>query len=181
MEAFIRSSTKINQPTLHWVADGRNMTDSIIGTVIWSAEGGVPSDYQYYNVPAKKTDFNIYGKWQQQMGNWFTSFVDLQWRQVNYWINGFDNNPSIILFNRYNFINPKAGITYIKGPMQAYFSFARATHEPNRDDFETGLTEQPVPETVNDFELGLNKKTPAFQLGYYRLLHAVQERTGTHR
>jgi iron complex outermembrane receptor protein len=142
------------------------------GTVIWSAEGGVPPDYEYYNVPAKKTDFNIYGKWQQQIGNWFTSFADLQWRQVNYWINGFDNNPSIILFNRYNFINPKAGITYTRGPVQAYFSFARATHEPNRDDYETGLTQQPVPETVNDFELGLNKKTPLFSwgiTGYYML------------
>ncbi len=54
-------------------------------------------------------------------GKWFTSFADLQWRQVNYWINGFDNNPSIILFNRYNFINPKAGITYTRGPYRLIF------------------------------------------------------------
>ena len=93
------------------------------GNVIWSAEGGIPTDYQYYNVPAKKTDFNIYGKWQQQIGNWFTSFADLQWRQVNYWINGFDNNPSIILFNRYNFINPKAGITLYEGSSPGLFFF----------------------------------------------------------
>src|SRR5450432_1281083 len=142
------------------------------GTVIWSAEGGVPPEYEYYNVPAKKTDFNIYGKWQQQIGERFTSFIDLQWRQVNYWINGFENNPSIIIFNRYNFFNPKAGISWNNGPVQAYFSFSRATHEPNRDDFETGMTEQPKPETVNDFELGLNKKTPVYNwgiTGYYML------------
>ena len=48
------------------------------GNVIWAAEGGVPPDYEYYNVPAKKTDFNVYTKWQQQLGKWFTSFVDLQ-------------------------------------------------------------------------------------------------------
>ncbi len=142
------------------------------GNVIWTAQGGVPPDYQYYNVPAKKTDFNIYTKWQQQLGERFSSFIDLQWRQVNYWINGFDNNPSIIIFNKYNFVNPKAGISWISGPLQAYFSFARATHEPNRDDFETGMTEQPKPETVNDFELGLTKRTPVFNWGitaYYML------------
>ncbi len=56
--------------------------------------------------------------------------------------------------------------------MQAYFSFSRATHEPNRDDFETGHTQQPKPETVNDFEIGLNKKTPVYNwgiTGYYML------------
>ena len=142
------------------------------GNVIWAEAGGVAPDYQYYNVPAKKTDFNIYAKWQQQLGERFSSFIDLQWRQVNYWINGFDNNPSIIIFNKYNFINPKAGVSWTSGPLQAYFSFARATHEPNRDDFETGMTQQPKPETVNDFELGLNKKTPLYNwgiTGYYML------------
>src|SRR5450432_567114 len=142
------------------------------GNVTWAADGGVAPDYEYYNVPAKKTDFNVYGKWQQQIGERFTSFIDLQWRQVNYWINGFENNPSIIIFNRYNFFNPKAGISWNNGPVQAYFSFSRATHEPNRDDFETGMTEQPKPETVNDFELGLNKKTPVYNwgiTGYYML------------
>jgi iron complex outermembrane recepter protein len=142
------------------------------GTVVWAAEGGVPSDYQYYNEPAKKTDFNIYAKWQQQIGKWFTSFADFQWRQVNYWIDGFDDNPSLVINNHYNFINPKAGVTFTKGALQAYFSFARATHEPNRDDYETGITHQPVPETVNDFELALSKKTSLYSwgiTGYYML------------
>jgi len=142
------------------------------GNITWTSAGGVQPDYEYYNVPAKKTDFNVYTKWQQQLGERFTSFVDLQWRQVNYWINGFDNNPSIIIFNRYNFFNPKTGISWNNGPMQAYFSFSRATHEPNRDDFETGNTQQPKPETVNDFEIGLNKKTPGYNwgiTGYYML------------
>jgi iron complex outermembrane receptor protein len=142
------------------------------GNVIWTAQGGVPPDYEYYNVPAKKTDFNLYTKWQQQLGKWFNSFIDLQYRQVNYRIDGFDNNPTIMINNHYNFFNPKAGISYNEGPLQAYFSFARATHEPNRDDFETGMNEQPKPETVNDFELGLNKKTPDYNwgiTGYYML------------
>jgi iron complex outermembrane recepter protein len=163
----------INKSTSITLGGGWTEYDgSHYGNVIWAAQGGVSPDYEYYNVPAKKTDFNVYMKWQQQIGKRFYSFADLQWRQVNYWINGFDNNPSIFVYNHYNFVNPKAGISYIEGPLQAYFSFARATHEPNRDDFETGMTEEPKPETVNDFELGLNKKTPAFNWGitaYYML------------
>jgi iron complex outermembrane receptor protein len=142
------------------------------GNIIWAALGGVAADYEYYNVPAKKTDFNVYMKWQQQLGKWFSSFADFQFRQVNYRITGFENNPAIMINNHYNFINPKAGISYDQGPIQAYFSFARATHEPNREDFEAGKSEQPKPETLNDFELGLNKKTPIFNwgvTGYYML------------
>ena len=142
------------------------------GNIIWSAQGGIPPNEIYYNVPAKKTDFNIYGKWQQLFGKWFSSFADLQWRQVNYHIDGFDKNPSLIISNRYNFLNPKAGISFDKGPLQLYFSFARSTHEPNRDDYETGQNQQPVPETVNDFEWGINKKTISYNWGitaYYML------------
>ncbi len=75
----------------------------------------------------------------------------------------------------------KPEYTYNQGPLQAYFSFARATHEPNQDDYETGLNQQPVPETVNDFELGLNKKTPVSSWGITRLLHVIQKRTRTYR
>jgi iron complex outermembrane recepter protein len=142
------------------------------GNVIWSAQGGIAPDYEYYNDPAKKTDFNVYAKWQQQLGKWFSSYIDLQYRKVYYRINGFDNTDTDTIINHYNFFNPKAGISYNKGPMQAYFSFARATHEPNHDDYQTGLNQQPVPETVNDFELGLDKKTVAYSWGitaYYML------------
>jgi iron complex outermembrane recepter protein len=142
------------------------------GNVIWSQQGGVQTDYEYYNDPAKKTDFNIYAKWQQQLGKWFTGFIDMQYRKVYYRINGFDNTDTDTIINNYNFFNPKAGISYNNGPFDAYFSFARATHEPNHDDYQTGLNQQPVPETVNDFELGLNKKTPVYNWGitcYYML------------
>jgi iron complex outermembrane recepter protein len=142
------------------------------GNIIWSAQGAIPPDYEYYNNPSKKTDFNIYTKWQQQLGKWFTGFIDLQYRNVHYRINGFDNTDTDTIINKYNFFNPKAGVSYNQGPIQAYFSFARATHEPNHDDYQTGLNQQPVPETVNDFELGLNKKTPVSNWGltaYYML------------
>ena len=75
----------------------------------------------------------------------------------------------------------KQDYRYNHGPLQAYFSFARATHEPNHDDYQTGLSQQPVPETVNDFEIGLNNKTATSNwgfTGYYMLYHDQLVLTG---
>jgi iron complex outermembrane receptor protein len=126
--------------------------------IIWSQEGNIPKDYQYYNIPAHKTDFNVYGKWQQQWTTHFSSFADLQYRHVGYDLEGFQDNPSLLINKNYNFFNPKAGITFSGHEWQAYLSYSRASHEPNRDDFEAGMDQQPRPETLNDFELGYEKK-----------------------
>jgi iron complex outermembrane receptor protein len=151
------------------------------GYVIWSALGGIPDDYRYYNEPSRKTDENIYAKWQQDLGNYFSSFADLQFRRINYRIDGFEDDPSLKVWNKYNFLNPKAGVSYARGPWQGYFSYAMAQHEPNHDDFEAGAAEQPKPEMLHDFELGLNKKRPLFNwgiTGYYMLYHDQLVLTG---
>lgn len=149
--------------------------------VIWSALGGIPDDYKYFNEPSRKTDENIYGKWQQDLGNHFSSFADLQYRRINYRIDGFDDEPSLKVWNKYDFLNPKAGISYNRGPWQGYFSYAMAQHEPNHDDFEAGASEQPKPEMLHDFELGLDKKRSSFNWGitaYYMLYHDQLVLTG---
>ena len=89
------------------------------GNIIWSEQGGIPADFQYYNEPARKTDFNIYAKWEQELGHFFSSFADLQFHHIRYRIEGFDDNPSLHISNRYDFINPKGGIAYNRGPWQA--------------------------------------------------------------
>jgi iron complex outermembrane receptor protein len=40
----------------------------------------------------------------------------------------------------------------------AYASFSVANKEPNRDDFEAGLHQQPKPERLNDLEVGIENK-----------------------
>ncbi len=153
------------------------------GYITWAARGGIPDDYRYYNDPARKTDFNGYAKWQQQFGTYLSSFADLQFHQISYVIDGFDDNPllPIHIANRYQFLNPKAGFSYNRGPWQGYLSYALARHEPNRDDFEAGLTQQPKPETLHDFEIGLNKRRPEYSwgiTGYYMLYHDQLVLTG---
>jgi iron complex outermembrane recepter protein len=136
------------------------------GEIIWAAvQAAVPKNYRWYNLPAIKKDFSLYTKWTQQLNNQWQSFVDVQYRTINYSINGFRDNPTLNVNNNYSFINPKVGITYNKNSWQWYISYARAAKEPNRDDFEAALTEQPKAEQLNDFEMGIEKRKPSYNYG----------------
>ena len=151
------------------------------GYVTWAANGGFPDNYRYYWEPAIKIDYNVYAKWQQQLGSRWTTFADVQYRHLDYELDGFDDNPAILVHPKYDFINPRAGVTYTHQDWQAYFSYSMASHEPNRDDFEAGLNEQPRPEMLHDFELSLQKKTPLYSwavTGYYMLYHDQLVLTG---
>ena len=128
------------------------------GFVKW-AEIGIPVDYRWYNLTSYKTDFNIFGKLQQQLIDALYGFADLQLRDVTYNIHGFRKNPTIESLNHYTFLNPKVGISYIiKHPYnrssKLFTSFAVANKEPNRDDYEASSTNKPKPETLQDFEGG---------------------------
>lgn len=146
------------------------------GQVIWAQNGGVNDDFKYYDQPAKKTDANIYAKLQHQLSSTLSFFVDMQYRFVDYKMNGFKDNPTLIIDRKFNFINPKLGLTYYKNNWQAFVSYAMANKEPNRDDFEAGQLAQPKKETLHDFELGFEKKTSSYSFGvtFYHMLYKDQ-------
>ena len=134
------------------------------GDVIW-ADLGVPKDYRYYNLTAFKKDANVYAKWLHQFNPNWNIFADVQYRHVQHEMNGFKDNPGLYINRKFNFINPKAGISYFNKGYHAYISYAVANREPNRDDFEAGITEQPTHETLHDVEAGLDKKTAKYNWG----------------
>lgn len=141
------------------------------GNIIW-AKTGIDKDYQYYNNYAQKSDINAYVKWQHQINNNFDFFVDVQYRNVQHKMNGFKYNPTLWVNRKFDFVNPKAGITYSKNGWQTYLSYALAGKEPNRDDFEAGQSLQPKAEMLHDFELGTEKKTNKYHIAataYYML------------
>jgi iron complex outermembrane receptor protein len=141
------------------------------GKVIW-AQTSIPKDYEWYRNKAMKTDNNVYAKWQHSFSKNLQMYADVQYRNVNYNINGFRDNPTVVVNRNFNFINPKAGITYTNKDVQAYLSYAVASKEPNRSDFEAGIAHQPKPETLHDFELGFEKGRNNFSWGataYYML------------
>ncbi|MEJ7739110.1 MAG: TonB-dependent receptor [Chitinophagaceae bacterium] len=145
------------------------------GRVTW-AQTGIPRDYTWYNLDAFKTDRNIYSKWQQKFSQYWEVFFDLQFRSVRYHIEGFRDNPALLIKNTYHFLNPKAGIHYSNNNWNGYLSWSVAHKEPNRDDFEAGAASQPKPETLHDFEAGLEKRTPALTYGvtFYYMRYSNQ-------
>ncbi|ANI88052.1 TonB-dependent receptor [Arachidicoccus ginsenosidimutans] len=142
------------------------------GNVIWAQNGGVANDYEYYNVPAYKYDKSIYLKWLHTFDEYWNLYADVQYRNVWYHIYGFEDDPELIRKSKFNFVNPKAGISYTRNGYNAYLSYALANKEPSRDDYEAGLDNQPKPEKLHDFELGAEKKAAKYNWGinlYYML------------
>src|SRR6188474_2150204 len=134
------------------------------GDVVW-AEKGLALPARWYDLDADKNDFSIYFKQQTKIGSLFSIFYDLQYRTVKYNIYGFRDNPGLTIKNKYNFFNPKAGLSFQKNEWSGYLSYSRGQKEPNRDDFEAGLNQQPKPEKLNDLELGFEKKTTKYNIG----------------
>ena len=146
------------------------------GQVIWAAAGGFEPNQKYYDVSAKKIERSIYTKMQHSISNTLSVFVDAQYRFVEHNMPGFRANPTLYVNRKFNFINPKLGITYNKNAWQSYFSYAMASKEPNRDDFEAGVTNQPKEEKLHDFELGVEtkKKNYSFAATAYYMLYKDQ-------
>src|SRR6185312_9197543 len=110
-----------------------------------------------------------------------TGFLDVQGHFIKYKIDGFDDNPDIMINKKYVFFNPKAGISYNKDNYQAYLSFSVASKEPNRDDFEAGINQIAKPEMLYDVELGMGKREAMYSYGatfYYMYYHNQLVNTG---
>ncbi|MFN2456675.1 MAG: TonB-dependent receptor [Chitinophagaceae bacterium] len=134
------------------------------GEVVWAQEG-LTGDTRWYDNDATKNDFNVYAKWHQSISTGFKLYTDLQLRAISYQINGFRNNPSLFVNNKYIFFNPKIGISYSKNNMLLYGSYSVANKEPNRDDFEAAEYQQPQREQLHDIEVGLERKTNKYRYG----------------
>ncbi|TMI85943.1 MAG: TonB-dependent receptor [Bacteroidetes bacterium] len=134
------------------------------GDVVW-AEKGLTLPARWYDLDANKNDLTLYFKQQAKISSLVSVFYDLQYRGVKYDLYGFQDNPGIIIKNNYNFFNPKAGLSFQKNEWSGYFSYSRGQKEPNREDFEAGIDQQPKPEKLNDLELGIEKRNAKYNFG----------------
>ncbi|PQJ77064.1 TonB-dependent receptor [Polaribacter glomeratus] len=134
-------------------------TGDHFGEVIWGEDlaPNVNIRDRYYFSDAKKTDFSAFAKATFSITDKLSGYADIQGRFVSYQTAGITND--IVPINvdaNFNFFNPKFGFTYkINESNNLYTSFAVANREPNRNDFENGVT---TPETLHDFELGWRLK-----------------------
>ena len=108
---------------------------------------------RFYSNRSVKNDGNIYIKWKEQLGEKWSTYVDLQLRSVDYSGNGTDEGDLPVAFDdQLLFFNPKAGVQYtIASDKTAYLSYAVAHREGNRVDYLYGT---PKPEQLHDIELG---------------------------
>jgi iron complex outermembrane recepter protein len=140
------------------------------GKLIWASKGLPDPEHKWYDLDAAKADINAYTKWQQKIAGHWNTFLDAQFRNVNYSINGFRDNPALIINNRYSFFNPKAGLSYNRNNWNGYISYSIGNKEPNREDFEAGTIQSPKPEQLKDLEIGIEKRKAKYNwsaVGYY--------------
>ncbi len=154
-----------------WFGGGIHQYDGLhYGRIIWAANMGTyPKNHEWYHNTGKKTDINHYLRTNYQVTNQLSLFSDLQYRHIDYSIVGMDDDlRDIGQEHQFGFFNPKAGLFFQPSDNQyGYISFARASREPNRDNFVDAAKSGPQPrhETLNDLEVGYQLKNPWFTAG----------------
>lgn len=133
------------------------------GEVVWAQYGSsMPFDRFYENKGIKK-DFNVYAKADYELNENWNLFGDLQYRMVDYEVEGNDEGPvDVLIEDQNNFFNPKFGVNYFMEKSHFFLSYAKGHKEPKRADY---LANPDVkPESLDDFELGWNYDGRSFRV-----------------
>lgn len=137
------------------------------GNVIWAQYlGDAVYNHEWYRGTGLKKDFNVFAKYNFQMSEKVSLFADLQYRNIDYSIDGIDDDlRDLTQEHTFYFFNPKLGIFYqLANNQDLYASFAVASREPNRAafiDYPAGY-QPPVHETLRDLEMGYNYSSSTF-------------------
>jgi len=134
-------------------------------------------DYKYYDSDASKLDGNAFVKAAFKITDNWTVFGDAQYRHVDYKTSGINDrfvknadgnyvNHELNINEKYDFFNPKGGISFDKDRHHAYASVAMSHREPERNNFtNNGSYPFPKPEQLVDYELGYNYNGKMWQAG----------------
>ena len=135
-------------------------------------------DYQYYDSDAKKLDASAFIKALFHINDSWDVFGDMQYRHVGYKTDGYndkfyeDENTGEIkkhyldIDKKYDFFNPKAGVSFHQDGHRAFFSAALSHREPERNNFtDNGSYPAPKAESLLDFELGYSYSTQNWRAG----------------
>jgi iron complex outermembrane receptor protein len=126
---------------------------------------GYDVDYTYYDSDAHKLDGNAYVKAEYHLTRQWNVFADMQYRHVGYKTDGINDkfyeegsryyNQRLDIDKKYDFLNPKAGLSWHAGGHRAYASVAMSHREPERNNFtDNGSYPAPSAESVLDYEVG---------------------------
>ena len=121
--------------------------------------------YKYYDSDADKNDYSAFIKATYSFLEHWNVFADVQYRHVDYTTDGLNDkfvkkdgkyvNYVLNIDEKFNFFNPKAGISYTNGAHKAYASVAMSNREPERNNYtDNGGSELPKAEKLIDTEFG---------------------------
>ncbi|MBQ8052148.1 MAG: TonB-dependent receptor plug domain-containing protein [Bacteroidaceae bacterium] len=133
--------------------------------------------YKYYDSDADKTDGQLFLKGMYHITADWDAFADLQFRHVSFLTNGTNDKfikradgsygkHLLDISKQYNFVNPKAGLSYHRHGHSAYLSYALSHREPERNNFtDNGNYPAPRAESLHDVELGYNYQGARWHVG----------------
>ncbi|MCD8072780.1 MAG: TonB-dependent receptor [Alistipes sp.] len=149
------------------------------GNVIWvqnyANDGDFLPNHEYYRNKGEKFDANIYLKatWNAAKGIYL--YTDVQYRHIRYKIDGVNDKwddligglQVLDIDKKYNFFNPKAGISYDATPnINLYASVSMTGKEPTRDNFKDAEPDGlPRRERLTDYEAGASYRSGRFAAG----------------
>ena len=122
--------------------------------------------YQYYDSDAWKTDLSLFAKATYHLSDQWDAFADVQYRHVGFRTDGYNDKfqkdanglyqaQPLDINQTYDFLNPKAGISWHKDGHRAYASYAMSSREPERNNFtDNGQSGAPRAERLHDVEVG---------------------------
>lgn len=199
----VNVATNYRTRNLDFVAGGSwsRYTSPHWGTISW-VDGIEDISGHWYDNDVIKDDANLFVR-----ANWLAMegekddelhlFGDVQYRYVGYCAWGTNDNAvwsddsgysmqPIDVDKKYNFFNPRVGVSYLRQNHNLFASVAVAHREPTRSDFTDRYMfaaddSYPEPERLTDFEVGYSYSIPRLSLGvnlYYMLYHNQLVATG---
>ena len=160
----------------------QNFTGNHFGYVTYIANEGVANKYladgayKYYDSDASKLDGSAFIKATFNINDHWSVFGDMQYRHVDYNTTGKNDkfyeessvyyNQLLDIHEKYDFFNPKGGISWNMGNHNAFASVAMSNREPERNNFtDNGSYPYPKPEQLIDYELGYDYTSNIWSVG----------------
>lgn len=144
--------------------------------------------YQYYDSSADKSDQSLFLKGTYHITSDWDAFADVQYRHVYFITQGINDrfvdnhdgtysNQRLDIHRKYDFVNPKVGLSWHHDGHNAYASYALSHREPERNNFtDNGSYPAPKAESVHDIEFGYNYGNDIWHAGvnFYGMLYHNQ-------
>ena len=150
----------------------QNFTGNHFGYLTYAKDATVrqkilsDGDYKYYDSDASKFDGSAFAKAALHLSEQLDVFADVQYRHVGYTTDGINDkfvedadglllNQRLDIDEKYNFLNPKAGLVWRTDAHRVYASVALSHREPERNNFtDNGSYPAPTAEQLLDYEAG---------------------------